>query len=146
MPRLYHRKARTDRYKFGRSVYDSTIAQGFRIDHSQPKVPFDVLICKKGEFYYTWHPKGSPWQFSKEKPDLRPEWEKIFSDFQERVDECAESGGDIDRDDLIKEIEEMRDELQSRLDNMPEQLQESSVLNSRIEELDGLIFAIEEMN
>lgn len=151
MPRLYHRKARTDRYKFGRKVevgrtYSSEPSTPiFKTDFSQPRVPFDELICKKGEMYYTWHPKGSPWQFSSTKPDLRPEWEKTFSDLQERVEQLSDDL-DLDRAELSSEIEEMRDELQSRLDNIPEQLQESSVLNSRIEELDGLIFGIEEMN
>lgn len=44
-----------------------------------------------------------------------------------------------ERDGLVSEIEEFLDELQSRLDNMPDQLQESSVLNERIEELDSLL-------
>lgn len=151
MPRLYRRKARTDRYKIGKKVETESVAQGFVRDYSKPNMnafnefELDTLICKKGEMYYTWHPKGSPWQFSSTKPDLRPEWEKTLSDFQERVEQLSDDL-DLDRAELSCEIEEMRDELQSRLDNIPEQLQESSVLNSRIEELDGLIFAIEEMN
>lgn len=151
MPRLYRRKARTDRYKIGKKVETESIAQGFVRDYSKPNMnafnefELDELICKKGEFYYTWHPKGSPWQFSKTKPDLRPEWERTIEEFRHRVCDCIEGESD-ERDELLSEIEEMRDELQSRLDNIPEQLQESSVLNERIEELDGLIFDIEEMD
>lgn len=132
MPRLYKRKARTDRYQFGRALKSGII------DRSLPRIPFDNLICEKGEFYYTWHPKGSPWQFSKTKPDLRSEWEKTIEDFQERVEQLNEDL-DLDRAELSCEMEEVRGELQERLNNIPEQLQESSVLNERIEELDSLI-------
>lgn len=41
------------------------------------------------------------------------------------------------RDELASEIESQHDELQSNLENMPEGLQESSILNERIEALDS---------
>lgn len=144
MPKLYRRKARTDRYKIGLSI-PSDNRKGFVIDYSQESTSRpDQLICKKGELYYTWHPKGSSWQFSRTKPDLRSEWEKTIEDFQERVEQLSEDL-DLDRAELSCEVEEVRDELQERLNNIPEQLQESSVLNERIEELEALIDLIEKM-
>jgi DNA repair exonuclease SbcCD ATPase subunit len=106
---------------------------------------------EKGQKYFTWHPKGSPWQYSLEKPDLRDAWTQEIEGFRERIQELKDTHAEYEeeedeRDDvesdlaaLEQEIEERKDELQSNLDNMPEQLQDSSILNERIEELDQLI-------
>lgn len=107
MPRLYTRKAKKDHHGI-----------------------------KAGKTYFMWHPKGSPWQYSTERPDLRSAWDIEISDFQERVDQR----GDPDEDESLSEdLSTRRDELQTNLDAMPEQLQESSILNERIEQLDDLI-------
>lgn len=141
---IYKRKAKTDRYQYGHKS-SANNKQKYIIDFSQPSdEKQDTLICKAGEYYYTWHPKGQPWQFSKEYPQLPPkeksEWQEKFDDFSSRVNDCADVEGlEDDADSLKSEIEEYRDELQGRLDNMPYQLQDSSVLNERIQELDALI-------
>lgn len=152
--RIYKRTARTDRWAIGYTT-PAKNKQGFTVNYSLPSANShiqDKLICKKGETYYTWHPKGQPWQYSREYPTLPPkpksEWEEKFEEFQTKVSEIEFGSDDDNIDDeekdtnksnLISEIEEYRDQLQSRLDNMPQQLQESSVLNERIEELDNLI-------
>lgn len=151
MPRLLKRIARKNLYKIGQRT-PANNKQGFVLDRSKPNMnesnefEQDELIIEKGEEYYTWHPKGQEWQYSKTKPDLskpKSEWEEKFEDFQERVNLCQDVEGlEEDCDELVSEIEEYRDDLQSRLDNMPQQLQESSVLNERIEELQSLIDSI----
>lgn len=142
MPRIYKRKARKDLYFIGLKT-PAKNKQGFVFDKSKPADEFDKIAIHKGEEYYTWHPKGSPWQYSKQEPIFerrKSEWETKFEEFEERVNECRDVEGlEEDWDDLVSEIEEYRDELQERLDNMPYQLQDSSVLNERIEELDSLI-------
>lgn len=50
-----------------------------------------------------------------------------------------------DRDSLAEEVEAYKEELEERLSNMPDQLQESSVLNERIEEMDSLASEIREL-
>jgi hypothetical protein len=146
MPRLYRRKARTDRYKIGRITHNVCNKQGYSINFGLPSLlTEDTLICKKGETYYTWHPKGGNWQFSAKEPDLRSEWERTFDDFSNRVGSAIMMDSDLDeKEDLKNEIEEYRDQLTDNLNNMPDALQESSVLNERIEELDSLIEQLED--
>jgi hypothetical protein len=43
------------------------------------------------------------------------------------------------KEKIINDIESYKEELESRLSNMPYQLQENSILNERIEELEDLI-------
>jgi len=130
--KLYYRTARKDLYKIGKRTKNGNKTS---IDRSKPDNENDIVIIKKGEKYYTWHPKGNDWQFSKTKPDLRSEWQKEIDNWEDEVENVEYD----DRDDLRERIEERLDELQSNLDNMPEQLQESSVLNERIEQLQELI-------
>lgn len=141
MPHLYKRKARKDIWKIG-VVMSAINKQGFITDRSHPSVvEKDQLLIPKGSEYYTWHSKGCDWQYSLTKPDLtkpKTEWEEKFEDFKSRVIQID----DKNYEDLSSEIEEYQAELQNRLDNMPQQLQESSVLNERIDELQNLIESI----
>ena len=142
MPRIYKRKARKDLYFIGLKT-SANNKQGFVFDRSKPADQFDRVAICKGEEYYAWHPKGRPWQYSKEKPVFqkrKSEWEEKCEEFEARKSECYDVEGlEDDWNDLVSEIEEYRDELQSRLDNMPYQLQESSVLNERIEQLEDML-------
>lgn len=132
MPKIYRLKARTDRYRIGKKIPFNN-KQGYKVDRTQPCENGDALICRKNQYYYAWHPKGCDWQFSIIRPDLRSEWEKIIEDFQSRRDDCETD------EELLSEIIDLRDELEERLNNIPEPLQESSILNERIEELNELI-------
>lgn len=157
---VHKRKARQDIWLNGRRS-PSNNKQGYSLDRSKPRTqtqyPYDhddTLIVSAGQEYYTWHPKGRDWQYSLEKPiKQKSEWEEKLQEFRDQLSniEFGSDDDNIDDDNIDEEekeqskntfredVEEYRDELQSRLDNMPEQLQESSVLNERIEELDSLI-------
>lgn len=150
--RLYQRTARQDIWQVGLKT-PADNKQGFKRDRSKPAEPWmqycsmqhDHLLIKKGQQYFTWHPKGSDWQYSLTRPDLRSAWEKEIEEFQSEVSELEGLDNEDKKsnydsiDDLRTRIEERRDELQTNLDAMPEQLQESSVLNERIEALDELL-------
>lgn len=147
MPKVYHRTARSDIYEKGQKK-KAPNKQGYTIDRCKPCNRADKIIIKKGQKYFAWHPKGSDWQYSANKPDLRSAWQIESDDWEDRVTQIEDrisdvdevhDGSDLDNDrtDLKEELESRIDELQYSLDNMPEQLQESSILNERIEELNG---------
>jgi hypothetical protein len=106
------------------------------------------LIVAKGQMYYWWKFKNRDRQISPTKPHSDvlkkygpTEFETNMSDYESRKDDCEYN--EDERDSLVSDIEEYRDDLQSRLENIPEQLQEASVLNEYIEQLDLLV---EELN
>lgn len=146
--RLYKRKARHDIYQYGERL-NADNKQGFTRDRSKPTsnphLQDEEVIIRKGQEYYTWHPKGFNWQYSLKKPDLRSDWEKELVELGDEVDNFMKNRMDEEEeetnyDDYLRtKIEERKDELQTNLDNMPEQLQESSVLNERIEALQELL-------
>jgi hypothetical protein len=143
MPRLYQRTAKQDIWRIGFSIKADN-KQGFTTDRSIPGSTSDhespdQLLVKKGEKYYTWHPKGSDWRYSTKKPDLRSDWDKEVGDFEDRLNDADSE----EKDDVRSDIEERKSELESNLDAMPQQLQESSVLNERIEQLQELIDSVE---
>lgn len=151
MPRLYKRTAKQDIWKKGFRA-PANNKQGYTVDRSIPASTGDnespdKLLIPKGSVYFTWHPKGADWQYSLTQPDLRSDWEIEITDFTAEVESIKEQEQDYDedgeweseRDSLKERIEERRDELQTNLDAMPQALQESSVLNERIEALDELI-------
>ncbi len=117
-----------------------------KLSNNETLLDSDYLVLK-GQSYYWWKFRNRSKQISLTEPTSsqldkygKSEWQEKWEEFENRVNDCANVEGlEDDASDLSSEIEEYRDELQSRLDNMPESLQESSVLNERIEELDGLI-------
>lgn len=120
---------------------------GYRIDRSIPSTPNDKLLVKSGESYYWWKFRNRPKSISLTKPTAdqlrkfsKPEFQEKFEEFESRVDDCYDSD---EKEELKGEIEEYTSELQERLDNMPEQLQESSILNEYIEQLEELGNSIE---
>ena len=120
---------------------------------------------KKGESYYWWKPRFWGVRRSKTYPSRQ---ELTQSDFLCRVydieDEIAEGiEVDIEDDpseieseienwlrDIISEIEELRDECEDKLYNMPEQLQDTSeagiLLQDRIDALDDWISDLESVD
>lgn len=120
---------------------------------------------KKGESYYWWKPRFGGIRRSKTYPSRQ---ELTQSDFLCRVydieDEIAEGiEVDIEDDpseieseienwlrDIIFEIEELRDECEDKLYNMPEQLQDTSeagmLLQDRIDALDDWINDLEDVD
>ena len=108
--------------------------------------------------------KGQPYlrgELNFSKPIIRcpkcglQHWEVTTSEYQLNVGEIvyrwnenyevSEDG----RDNIISDLEEIKDELQDRLDNMPEGLQQGDtgcLLQARIDSLDGAIYDLESID
>lgn len=147
MPRVKTSKARTDRYHKGILVKDKKTKSGFRRDKSKPDKD-DTLFCKKGEKYYWWKFRFGGIRYSLTPPRRSQLTQSGFlSQMYDLMDGDVQNlayDGIADQIESIKsELEEMRDECQDSLDNMPEHLQESSdsgmLLQERIESLDSSI-------
>ena len=95
--------------------------------------------------YYTWNRKGKPTCYSLTKPTFP----RLISEYDENMEkwdiEKNEIPSEEEKEQLILEIEEFRDEQQEKIDNMPWQLQEDHILTERVEELDALIDEINDI-
>lgn len=101
---------------------------------------------KKGEPYYWWKPFRQGKRISKERPKAS---QVATSEYAQRVlglvEGLEEWGGpwtESDRDDLVLELEEIRDMQQDSYDAMPEGLQQGDVgvmLEERVSALDEWI-------
>src|SRR5579872_3713298 len=111
MPKVYERTATADLYKNGKKT-PAKNKQGFTLNRKQPSDDKDKVIVKKGEKYFTWHPKGCDWQISKTKPDVRLQWDKDYEDWESRVDDACDDNDRDEMENLRVEIEERRDEMQ----------------------------------
>lgn len=140
--RIYERKARKTRFLNGHRT-PAENKQGYTTNYYEPRDDNDPVICRAGDMYFTWHPKGQPWQFSKTRPVILKrlnEHEETMTGFEDRKEDLQEQE---EADELLDEVRSYRDDLDTRLNNMPEQLQESSILNERLEALDELITELE---
>lgn len=112
---------------------------------------------KPGDSYYWWEFKTGGKVYSKTRPTrqqlTRSEFYQTLYDLEDEAGEIAAQlrAGTTDPqdasdslDDLASRVDDYKSELESRLDNMPEGLQASSVLNERIEALDAIRQSIEE--
>ena len=143
LPKVTKHKAKKDLYRVGLKT-PAENKQGFKTDRHKPSIEVeDEVVVKEGEEYYSWKRKNQQRSYSTTYPTfpiLKSEWEEKSEEFEERINECCDVEDlEEDKQQLLEEIEEYRDELQARLDNMPQQLQESSILNERIEQLDDYI-------
>ena len=154
--------ARTDIHQYGLKTTANN-KQGFTLDRSKPSTDPDEqpdeVIIPKGSKYWTWGFKYQPKQFSLTEPTSdqlrygrygKNEYSTNIDDYNSRLEilkQFAESGDmdEGDKDSLKTDIEQYKDELQERLDNVPESLQESHVLTERIQELEQLIDEVEEV-
>lgn len=117
---------------------------------------YPVEGIKKGDIYVYCRPKkrkngGVGKMRFKTVPELnqwverygksfRGEFGNRMEEFQERFDWLSDND---ERDELVSDIDEFIDEKQSSLDNMPSELQESSVINEQMEELESLKSEVE---
>jgi hypothetical protein len=116
-----------------------------KVNKSIPNPEGDTLVVKKGESYYKWKFRYGGVHISKEHPKPsqltnNPFFQTIYG-IQERMkiltpdDSLPQS-----IEDILSEVETLKDECQERLDSMPEQLQTSSeagnILSERISGLD----------
>lgn len=104
-------------------------------------------IIEKGQQYYRGEINFGPTIIRCRKCGLQ-HWEVTTSDFKLRIGEIANTWNetysldDEGIESLISDLEDIRDDQQDRLDNMPEQLQESSsgeLLQERIDMLESVI-------
>lgn len=134
------KKARKPIYTEGKATKNK---RGFTvIDRTIPANKKDKILVEVGQSYYWWK-----WRFGSKNVSLteptpdqltrygKSEWDEKMEDYEERK---GNLDSESDKDDLLEDISEFKEELESRLENIPESLKESSVLNERIEELDTL--------
>lgn len=100
---------------------------------------------KKGDTYYWWQFKRSPKYYSLSYPKpaqlTRSEYLITVYGFQDEIEEFTKANDPSNIDDLkdlLARIGELRDEQQSKKDNMPESLQESDTANLLQERYDTL--------
>jgi hypothetical protein len=152
MPKVEKRKARTDIFERGIKIPDSKTKSGYRRDKSQPHPEGDTKLVEKGQTYYTWSFRFGGTHISLTPPKASQLTQSAFKstlcDIEERIG--AIDGDDpgalqSERDEIVSDLESLRDETQGSLDNMPEGLQQGDTgqLQERIDALEGAISEFE---
>jgi hypothetical protein len=114
----------------------------------------DNPAVKKGQPYWWWKFRYGGKRYSATRP--RPSQltsSPYYSAIRQMIEFVEDSEfpvGDTDqletvRDDLTTQLQELLDETQDALDNMPEQLQDGSVLQERVEALESAISEVEDV-
>lgn len=130
-----------------------------KLDRTVPKDKSDKILIKKGEPYYWWQFKNSNPTISKTAPKrsqlTRSGYLSQLYDLQDRLGEIRSDVSTPDNlesivSDITSELENLKDECQSSLDNMPEGLQENSssgqLLQERIDALDSAVSELESVD
>lgn len=73
------------------------------------------------------------------------EFNANMDDYNERLENLQETFDEDDKDQLINDIEDFKSQKEESLSNMPDHLQESSVLNEQIEELDNILSEVQDL-
>jgi hypothetical protein len=137
------------------------IINHFAKEVSMPRLHFvkkarkDNPVAKAGESYYWWQHAFSRISYSKERPkpsqmtqsEFMSEYLSMGEDFEEAVN-GAVSMEELDdaRRELIERAEQLRDDTEEKLGNMPDSLQEADtgqMMQERIDGLDGWISDLE---
>lgn len=119
--------------------------------HHVKKARKDNPAVKKGESYYWWKFRFGGKRYSKERP---PRWKLTQSAFLSTLWQLEDSiPNEVTREDidnLTSELEGLRDECEYSLDNMPEQLRDTSesgyLLQERIDNLENWIAELESID
>jgi hypothetical protein len=155
-------KAQKNIYTFGKRI-EYVSQKGKRegqtlskIDRTIPKDENDPIFIAKGESYYWWQFQNSPKQYSKEPPRQSQLTQSaylssLYQIMEEIEDFNPNSAEEIQsfKDDIISNLEELRDTTQDSLDNMPESLQYSptgELLQERIDSLESAISEFESLD
>ena len=106
---------------------------------------------EKGDSYYWWAFMRGPTICSKTAPTrsqlTRSPHLGAGYDLEDRLGELSPDESCITEiESIISDLETARDEAQDNLDNMPEQLQETNVLNEYIEAFDEMISTLESID
>lgn len=110
----------------------------------------DNQVVKKGESYYWWKPmiggRGGPKRYSKTRPTRAQLTTSPFlSALYALEDDLPDAMEAADLEDLVNQLEELRDECETSLSNMPESLQYSPTGELLQERIDGLQSWIDEI-
>ena len=155
------KKARKSIYEIGKQVtYSGQVGSKregrtmHKLDRTIPANSKDKVLVSVGESYYWWQFKRGPVHISKTRPKrsqlTQSEFKGWLYDLEDDISTFhvpPDSIQDYSVDDLemvvdewLDEIETMRDELEGRLDNMPENLRDNSIsgqmLQERVDALD----------
>lgn len=127
-----------------------------KIDRNQPADENDEILINIGESYWTWCFYGGQPIYSKTKPRQSQLTNNSFKQELYSIQESVEDFSPEDPDEvgefveeLISDLEELRDTCQESFDNIPEQLQEGDsgqILQERIENLDDVISNLENID
>lgn len=108
---------------------------------------------KKGESYYWWQSYRGPRQLSKERPKqsqtASSEYARSVYNLVEQLEAWSGDFTEDDRDQLVSDIEGIRDEEQSKFDNLPEGFQQGDTgqqIEQRIADLDEWISELESID
>lgn len=159
MTRAYHtNKARADIYERGKEVkrQNKKGVEVTVVDKTKPANSKDKVMIKKGESYWWWKFAFGSKIYSLTKPKrsqlTRSEFLAWLYDLEDEISEATVSDGDeleSLRDGWIDAINSMKDDLEERLSNMPEQLQEvgsGAILTERIEALESWADELEDVD
>lgn len=108
----------------------------------------DNPVCKRGESYHWWKHNFGVKQYSKERPTRAQVTKSPFlSALYALEDGICDIGSSEEVDEFSLQLEEMRDECQCSLDNMPEHFHGCSwsaiLLQERIDSLDEWISGLD---
>lgn len=147
------KKAQKNIYEHGKEInYKSKKGKNkgkmfTKLDRTIPENKKDKVFIAKGESYYWWAFQYRPKQYSKTAPRRSQLTQSDFLsqlyDLEDRLESCSVANkDDFDsfKEELMSEIETLKDECQEKLDNMPEQLQSApsgEILQERIDALEN---------
>ena len=154
--------ARSDIFHFGLRISDSSKKSGFRTCCHKPSEDIsrmDFVLISKGERYFCWKHKNSPWVRSAKYPTMeqlrkygKTEWEQFEEDVLDYIDGIDEVEKERLReneelDDFVKQMEDMLEELKEKLSNMeqyfPNGCPTMELIQERIEMIE---YALDELN
>lgn len=124
---------------------------------TMPKVHFvkkarkDNPVCKKGQSYYWWKFRFSGKRYSLTRPKqsqlTQSEFLQTIYGIEEQIEDLTTSEDlEAQKDEIIQQIEQLKDETEEKRDNMPDQLQDGDVgqlLQDRVDALDDMICELE---
>lgn len=149
MSKVEKRVARADIYERGLRVKSEKNKSGWSLDRKKPADDKDTIVVNKGQEYYAWSLFGE----SKERISVtcpnrnqltNNEFKLGYYAVEDRIGDLfsqdfLESSIDDEVNEIVSDIESLKDNAQESLDNMPEQLQEGEtgqMLQSRVESLE----------
>ena len=148
MVKATKRKAYKDVWQIGLMTPDASKKSGYSFNRSQPNPEGDVLIAKKGEYYYSWPLWGdNHLSVSKDYPKrqmlTKSDFAKSVYTIEDMLEEVLKS--DLKPNEkyhkfslIFQDIRDLADMQFRKLDNMPEHLRDlhvGSLLQNRGEAL-----------